>query len=233
MLAEGLRAGGFDPYLLIATLAAMIEADSTADIEKITRQIHDIAGYSYRFDHFNHLELQMTMWMPLALLALHRWLKGGRWTSAAALALCGVAQVYSSLYYSVFLAVLLAVVGVGLVLVHRPPVRRLAVGGVIVVLIAAPLAWPVAHAFSAAQPMKGDRSIEEVGFYSAEPLDYLRTHRFTGVWNGVLPPPLPERALFPGAIPLALAAIAFVPPVKEYEPVPPWVVVIVIVLNVL
>ena len=30
------------------------------------------AFYPYRFEHYSHLELQMTYWMPLALLALHR-----------------------------------------------------------------------------------------------------------------------------------------------------------------
>ena len=29
------------------------------------------ACYAYRFEHYSHLELQMTQWMPLALLALH------------------------------------------------------------------------------------------------------------------------------------------------------------------
>ena len=30
--------------------------------------------YPYRFQHYPHLELQMTYWMPLALLASHRFL---------------------------------------------------------------------------------------------------------------------------------------------------------------
>ena len=34
--------------------------------------------YPYRFDHYSHLELQMTLWMPIALWALHRTLARSR-----------------------------------------------------------------------------------------------------------------------------------------------------------
>ena len=36
------------------------------------------AMYPYRVEHFAHLELQMTMWMPIALWYLHRTLASGR-----------------------------------------------------------------------------------------------------------------------------------------------------------
>ena len=55
-----------------------------------------------RFEHYSHLELQMTQWMPLGLLALHLFITTGRWPYALALALAGAAQVYSSMYYAAF-----------------------------------------------------------------------------------------------------------------------------------
>ncbi len=39
--------------------------------------------YPYRFEHYSHFELQMTYWMPLALLALHRFTESRRLSDAA------------------------------------------------------------------------------------------------------------------------------------------------------
>jgi hypothetical protein len=66
---------------------------------------------AFRFDHYSHLELQMTQWMPLGLLALHLLVATGRWRYAAALAVTGAAQLYSSMYYAVFFLVYAAVIG--------------------------------------------------------------------------------------------------------------------------
>ena len=64
----------------------------------------------------------------------------------------------------------------------------------------------------AAEPMKGERGIDEVRFYSAVPDDYLRVNRYSIVWRNVLHRPAPERALFPGAAPFTLAVAGAVPP---------------------
>ena len=53
--------------------------------------------YPYRFQHYSHLELQMTYWMPLALLACHRFLATQRTRYAVAAALCLIGQLYSSM----------------------------------------------------------------------------------------------------------------------------------------
>ena len=58
----------------------------------------------YRFDHYHHLELQAAFCLPLTLLFFERAIASGSrrdtWLMMAAL----VAQVYSCIYYSVFLA---------------------------------------------------------------------------------------------------------------------------------
>jgi hypothetical protein len=154
----------------------------------------------------------MTEWMPLALLALHLFVSTGRWPYALALALAGVAQLYSSMYYAVFFLVYACVIAVGLGVVHRPVVRSLLRPLVVSAVIAAMLAWPLAHAFRAAEPMKGARGLYEVEFYSAYPSDYLRVNQFSALWKNRLAPPQPERTLFPGAAPLVLAAMAVAPP---------------------
>ena len=62
--------------------------------------------YPYHFEHYSHLELQMMQWMPLALLAIHRFLDTRRLALRDLAAPCRVAaQLYSSMYYGVFFAI--------------------------------------------------------------------------------------------------------------------------------
>ena len=134
------------------------------------------ACYSYRFDHYGHLELQMTQWMPLALLALHLFVSTGRWPYALGLALAGVAQLYSSMYYAVFFLVYTTAIGAGLLIVNPQPVRRLVAPIALAVAVATLMSIPIALAFTAARPLKGERGTQEVTFYSATPpITFVRT----------------------------------------------------------
>ena len=67
----------------------------------------------YRFEHYMHMELQWTMWMPLAFLALHRTYDTGRWKYGLATGGFLALQMMSSIYYGIFLGTLL---GLGAVL---------------------------------------------------------------------------------------------------------------------
>jgi hypothetical protein len=154
----------------------------------------------------------MTFWMPLGLLALHLFVSTGRPKWAFALGLAIVAQLYSGMYYAVFFVLFASVIGAGLLVAQRPPLRPLVVPLAAAALIAALLAAPLVRAFTAAQQMKGERTIEEVALYSAVPFDYLRTSSRSATWKDTLPHGTYERALFPGAAPLALAAVGLVPP---------------------
>jgi hypothetical protein len=204
LLFSGFWFSGIAVYLLVHRLTGSARAAFIAGLT--------YACYSYRFEHYSHLELQMTQWMPLALLALHLFVATGRWPYALALAMAGVAQLYSSMYYAVFFLVYAAAVGVGLLAVHRPRLGRLLPPLAVCGVLAALLAWPLARAFTAAEPMKGIRGEEEVRSYSARPSDYLRANKYSVLWSSVLRRPVPERTLFPGAAPLALAAVGVAPP---------------------
>jgi hypothetical protein len=170
------------------------------------------ASYSYRFDHYSHLELQMTFWMPLGLLALHFFVTSGRWRYALGLALAGAAQLYSGMYYSVFFLAYAVVVGVGLLIVNRPSIRALAIPAIGAAIVAGLLAVPVVRAFAAADPIKGERTVEEVEAYSATPYDYLRVNTWNVAWRDRLAPWVPEKSLFPGGAPLVLALTGLAPP---------------------
>ena len=169
--------------------------------------------YPYRFEHYSHLELQMTYWMPLGLLAVHRFCEGLQLRYAIALAIFGVAELYSSMYYGVFFPLyVLAVMG-ALLVMARAPWRRVIGPLAVAAAIALVLAIPLARPYFAAQPAKGERDVPTVTFYSANASDYFRAHPRSAMYGGrLLADEYPERALFPGVTPLALTAVALVPP---------------------
>jgi hypothetical protein len=167
--------------------------------------------YPYRFEHYSHFELQMTYCMPLALLALHRFLAHARTRDAVAFALLAAAQLYSSMYYAVFFTVYVAALVVFLGLLQRPPLRRMLGPAVIAGGLALVLALPLARTYSSAR--LGDRDAATVAYYSATAADYLRAHPRSATWGDhTLPGRMPERALFPGVMILLLAAVALIPP---------------------
>src|SRR5262245_25346018 len=220
LLVSAFWFSGIAVYLLVERLTASPRAAFIAGL------IYACCGY--RFDHYSHLELQMTQWMPLGLLALHL-LWGGdagsgardpgsgvrgsqQWLYAFAFAAALVAQLYSSMYYGVFFVVYAAAIGAGLLIVHRPSVRRLVLPLLASAMVAAIAAVPLIRAFTAAEPIKGERSVDEVQHYSAVPDDYLRVNRYSMLWRNVLHHPAPERTMFPGAAPFTLAIAGMVPP---------------------
>lgn len=167
--------------------------------------------YPYRFEHYSHFELQMTYCMPLALLALHRFMTTARVRDAVTAGILSAAQLYCSMYYAVFftfyVAALLLIIG----LLARPRLRQLLGPAAIAGALALLLAWPLARAYSAAH--LGDREVPTVTLYSATVSDYLRAPSRSAMWaDHGLPGRQAERALFPGVMALLLAAIALVPP---------------------
>jgi len=167
--------------------------------------------YPYRFEHYSHFELQMTYCMPLALLALHRLASTPRVRDGIGAGLLAAGQLYCSLYYAVFFTLYAAVVFSIESLLRRTSIRRLLVPAIAGGVIALALAWPLARTYSAAR--LGDRDPETVAYYSATAADYLRAHPRSAMWGErSLPGRQPERALFPGVMILALAALALIPP---------------------
>ena len=166
----------------------------------------------FRLNHLSHLELQMTMWMPVVLLAVHRILREGQRRYAVVLALALAAQWYSSMYYGLFLAVYAAVFGAVLAGAWKVPGVRVAYAAAGVCL-AAMLVWPLARAYIVSAPARGLRQSESVAEFSALPSDYLRPGVVNPTYRAFLPRVVhAERALFPGVVPLALAAAGAWPP---------------------
>jgi hypothetical protein len=165
------------------------------------------AFYPFRFEHYSHLELQVTCWMPLALLMLHRTVDSGRVRDGALTGLLVALQALSSLYYGLFLVVVMGVVWMCLASRRPEAVRRvrpwLAAAAIVVVLV-----LPVAVPYLQNRGQLGERSDWETRFYSATPRSYLVAHTHSRVYANLLDGPrLPEASLFPGIAVVALALV--------------------------
>ena len=163
----------------------------------------------YRFEHIMHMELQWAMWMPLAFLALHRTLDSGRWQYGVATGACLALQVLSSIYYGIFLATLLPLGALlllprGALAPRRQVMAALAAGAALALVVAAAYARP----YLDTRERLGDRPAGEVAAYSARPSSYLAATPSSWLYGGPRAARAgAERRLFPGGVPVLLAAI--------------------------
>jgi hypothetical protein len=170
----------------------------------------------YRFEHYMHMELQWTVWMPWAFWALHRTLESGSWRFGVGTGAFVALQMLSSIYYGVFLATLLPIVAILLMIAQGRSrlwrsVRALAPGA----LLAGVLCIVYAQPYLATKQETGGRSEQELVTFAARPSSYLVATPDNVLWGrafagrGRL-----ERRLFPGltAIMLALVGLLLRPP---------------------
>ena len=162
----------------------------------------------FRFDHFHHLELQATVFLPLTLLYFERTIDRDSTRGAWLMAACYVAQVYSCIYYAVFLAtVLIPIAAIRLWMLpsdHRARFVRKVLPAMIVAVIAVA---PYAYAYALNRETLGERLDADVQRYSATLSNYLATtsaNVIHGGWSAQFG--AQERFLFPGVVALLLAA---------------------------
>lgn len=164
----------------------------------------------FRAFHFGHLQVLSSQWMPFALFFLRRYFERQRtgWLSAAVVALvlqnlsCG----YYLLFFSPFVAayVLYEMTDRGLVRNRR--VWGHVVGAGLVTLIATmPFLLPYLQLRASGVP---PRPPSEVDYFSADVFSYLTTDPDLRLWGRLMQVfPKPEGTLFPGLVPVVLAAI--------------------------
>jgi len=173
----------------------------------------------YRVEHIMHMELQWTMWMPLAFLAFHRLYDTGRMRYGVAMGACLALQMLSSIYYGMFLGVLLGLAALVLIARDRGVsfgklLAPLAVGAAIAVAVSALYARP----YMRVHARTGDRPVYEIEQYSARPASYLAATPNNWLYGGSQNRSGgPERRLFPGTIALVLATagLLLVPPSRR------------------
>lgn len=201
LLLTGMVSSGLGMFLLVRYLTA------SGDAALVGTAIFTLAPY--RIEHFMHLELQWTAWMPLTFWAVHRACDTGlRRHGLLAGGLLSL-QAISSLYYGAYLAIIASVLSVLLAL-SRPRTARAALGtlltgAVIPAVVVAVYAWP--YVMNAR--VLGRRSPDEIASFSAQLASYVAAPQENWLWGWTASQfSGDELRLFPGTVAVALALIA-------------------------
>lgn len=171
----------------------------------------------YRFDHYYHLELLWAAWMPLAFWMVHRTVETGHLRDGLGLGAFVALQIYSSIYYGIFLCTALIVFVVPLLggasaVLRRRAVIALGAGG----LLAAATAVPYMIPYRQVRAVIGERNAGEALLHAAGPRHYLAAmpeNLLEGGLTGSLG--RHEKRLFPGFVALVLLVAAARPPVAR------------------
>ena len=163
----------------------------------------------YRFDHLHHLELQATIFLPLTLLYFERTLETGSRRNASLMMASYVAEVFSCIYYSIFVAT--ALVPIAAVRLWKMPAdarRRIVVATIPAVVVGLIVVAPYAYAYTLNRATLGDRLERDIQLYSATLANYLAApaaNLVHGAWSS--PFGQSERFLFPGVLAIVLAGV--------------------------
>lgn len=172
---------------------------------------------TFKTEHYSHLELQFFCFAPLSIVTLMRLLAAPSVRTGAVFGAVVTAQWLACMYLGVMLFVFMAPFALLVALAWRVrPTARLAAATGTAALIVVVGGSIVAVPFMRSQRDRGERSIDIVKFYSAEPADYGATHHNLATYYslGSRADNKPERQLFPGVLPIALGAIGAVPPLS-------------------
>ena len=186
----------------------------------------------YRVEHFMHLELQWTVWMPLTLWAVHR---AYNESSLRFGALAGVLlwlQMLSSVYYGVFLGMIAAVLALLLAATGPRParsaVRPFFLGAAIMTMLTAPYAIPYIQNTRALGP----RDPGEVADFSARLGSYLSAPEQNWLWRWTaFEYAGNELHLFPGLAAVALAVVGLVKGPRHITRIYLAILVVAVVLS--
>lgn len=166
----------------------------------------------FRIDHYAHLQLQQTQFIPLALWAFHRLLDTSRLRDGVWLGVFVACQMMSCMYYGLFLIPYMAVVCGTLLIADRamPRPRLVALVAAAAIVIVAMI--PLGRAYLAARSVVGERGLEEVAQFSATWRNYLAPPELNVVYGNLFAGFRdPERRLFPGFVAVALAIVGLWP----------------------
>lgn len=169
----------------------------------------------YRMAHLPHLELQWAQWIPLAFWAWHRVMASNRARDGALCALFVLLQLFSSIYYGIFLALTLVIVsGATIVAARRLPGPRAIAGLAVGLAITAAAATWYARPYEQVKAQLGERDPGETAHYSARPIHFFTPVSGSYLYGGDPRQRSDEFTLFPGATTLVLAGAALVPPLS-------------------
>jgi hypothetical protein len=225
MVVEGLCAApltlaGLPPVLVHNLLLLGAIVSSAVGMFVLTRHLTGSAGAGivagvifafvpYRFEHYMHMELQWTTWMPWAFWALHRTIETSKVKYGLLAGLFVSLQMLSSIYYGVFLVVLFALIAVVLLLGEpRGKLLSSSIALAPAALVVLVLCGAYSRPYLAAKEEVGGRGKPEISAFSARPSNYLVATPENRVYGRMFASRgRPERRLFPGALAAFLALI--------------------------
>jgi hypothetical protein len=165
---------------------------------------------AHRFGHFDHLELQFAFWIPLAVMHWHRAVTRDRgYLIVGVLTAC---QVLSSIYHGIYFAAWLAVAT--LLWFIRSPLNAARAALLILWLPLATLAIYSAPYLKSRSEV-GDRSLQDVLLYSAQPRDFLNAPSSSVLYGWTDSRGGSELHLFPGVIASSLLIVGLWPPLDR------------------
>jgi hypothetical protein len=228
LLAAPLHWLGVAPILVYNLVFLSGFALSGAGVALLVRRLTGNAGAAivagivfafppYRIDHYAHLQLQQTQFIPLAMWAFHRLLDTGRKRDGVLLGVCTAGQMLSCMYYGLFLIPYMAVVcGTMLIAERTLSMRRLAALAAAAAIVVVAMI-PVGRAYLAAREVVGERGRAEVAQNSAMWWNYLAPPEVNVMYGKVFARFMdPERRLFPGFVAVALAIVGLWPRRRGY-----------------
>jgi hypothetical protein len=162
------------------------------------------AFYPLRWPFHAHLELETTVWMPLAMLGLHRMMASGRVRDGLAMGLAVTLQALSSFYFGLFLSLNLFVVAVVITFATRGRIRPAARPVIAGALLAAVIVGPATIPYFQNRSTVGERDLGAAAQFSSKPRDYVSAHWRSRLYGKVLTGD-GRLELFPGIVPSVLA----------------------------
>jgi len=201
MLLAGIVFSAAGIFVLARSLTGSCAAGVTAGVV--------FAFAPYRFEHYMHMELQWTVWIPWAFWAVHRALETGERRYGAAAGVFVALQLLSSIYYGVFLATLLGLTVLLLLCgLRRDRLKKgfvaLLVGGALSIA----LIGPYAMLYLTTREHVGERSQDQVNMFSAHARNYTIATEDNYLYGAASARAgRPELRLFPGILPVLLAVV--------------------------
>jgi hypothetical protein len=201
LLLGGIAASGFGMFVL----ARYLTGSSGAAL--VSAVVFMLAPY--RLEHYMHLELQWSMWIPLAFWAVHRAVDEASWKFGTLAGVFVWLQTMSCVYYGLFLALMAAALAMLLLATDIRQSRAALRGLVLGAIVAAVLTWPYAGPYLENARVLGPRDPAEIARYSAQPINYLASPPQNWLWGWTADRfGANETRLFPGAVAILLALCA-------------------------
>lgn len=220
LMATPIQWAGAEPvtaYNIVFLLSFPLSALAMHALAFTLTRRHDAAalagvifGFSpYRTAQIAHLQMLWTFWMPLALLALHRYAQAGRRRWLVLFGAMWLGQAASNGYYLMFFPVLVATWIAWFLLSRRTLARAGAVVGAWA-LASLPL-LPIALAYQRThERLALGRPLDEIRHFSADLVAFATTSPALWMWSALAEVHRAEQELFPGVTALALIAAAAV-----------------------